>query len=71
MKQIGSAKGHTLFVRCPTSPPSFEAACDCGFRSLRYHTEEDAEDAGSAHLENAQPIKPKRRKVAPKKARGK
>lgn len=74
MEQIADAKGHTVFVRCPTSPPFWESACHCGFRSLRYHSKEDAVDAGLAHVENATvfhvpPVK--RKKAAKKTARKK
>lgn len=66
MQQIGSAKGHTVFVRCVTSPETWEAACDCSYRSPRYHSKVDATQSAEAHLENAEAVK---KKPARKKAR--
>ena len=54
MDLISSAKGHDVFVRCPTSPPSWEAACSCGFRSPRV-AKELAEAAAKDHAANPGP----------------
>lgn len=67
MELLANSRGHEVFVRCPTSPPSYEAACDCGFRSARYYSEADARDAGSAHSEQAPEIKAPKRRSAKKK----
>ena len=68
MDVISKAKGHNVYVRCPTSPPSWEAACSCGFRSPRGATDV-AEVAARAHAEAAAVIpKPKAKKASAKPA---
>ena len=64
MDLISKAKGHNVYVRCPTSPPSWEAACSCGYRSPRV-AKDVAEVAARAHAETVVPD-PKA-KVAPKR----
>lgn len=52
MRLAANIRGHVVYVRCVTSPPSWEAACECGYRSERT-TEAIAELAAKWHADHA------------------
>ena len=66
MDVISKAKGHNVYVRCPTSPPSWEAACSCGYRSPRV-AKDVAEVAARAHAAAVAVIPKPKAKKAPKR----
>lgn len=53
MNLITKSRGHVVYSRCPTSPPLWEAACECGYRSDRFPDEAHAIQAGVEHAANA------------------
>lgn len=73
MDLLTKHNGHVVYIRSVTSPVTYEAACECGYRSPRYLQEADAREDGNIHAETSPAWKQPepRRKAARKTSRKK